>query len=86
MKCIFSLTLLDLLEFPLKFGIDLSRVVIEMMIINNTTDVPTIVAPSVTVFPTTVHPSFVPHGEKLEKFSGIDFKRWQQKILFNLIP
>ena len=24
------------------------------------------------------------HGEKLEKFSGIKFKRWQQKILFYL--
>ena len=30
------------------------------------------------VTPTTIH------GEKPEKFIGLDFKRWQQKMLFNL--
>ena len=30
-------------------------------------------------------PMTVSYGEKLEKFNGTDFKRWQQKMLFYLI-
>ncbi|XXG68625.1 hypothetical protein AAC387_Pa06g1670 [Persea americana] len=29
-------------------------------------------------------PVMVNHGEKPEKVNGIEFKRWQQKMLFNL--
>ena len=29
-------------------------------------------------------PVIAENGEKLEKFNGLDFKRWQQKMLFNL--
>ena len=35
------------------------------------------------VLPITV-PIFVSLGEKPEKFNGLNFKRWQQKMLFNL--
>ena len=35
------------------------------------------------VMPTTV-PISVSLGEKLEKFNGLNFKRWQQKMLFYL--
>ena len=32
-----------------------------------------------------VVPISVSHGEKLEKFNGLNSKRWQQKMLFYLI-
>ncbi|XP_022869996.1 uncharacterized protein LOC111389308 [Olea europaea var. sylvestris] len=31
-----------------------------------------------------LHNTIIPHGEKSKKFAGVDFKRWQQKILFYL--
>ncbi|KAL2517556.1 Uncharacterized protein Adt_13803 [Abeliophyllum distichum] len=51
------------------------------------------VAPTVTptvattMNPTVAGPSastHISHGEKPEKFNGVDFKRWQQKMLFYL--
>ena len=46
-----------------------------------TTDsTPTVVPPSTPV----MEPMTMSHGEKLEKFNGIEFKRWQQKMLFYL--
>ena len=40
-----------------------------------------IVVPSTTPV---MAPMTVSHGEKLEKFNGTEFKRWQQKMLFYL--
>ncbi|KAL2492309.1 Uncharacterized protein Adt_27937 [Abeliophyllum distichum] len=45
---------------------------------------PTGIIPPVVVLPITVHSNSVPHGEKLEKFIGVEFKRWHQKMLFCL--
>lgn len=50
-----------------------------MMIVNTTIDVPAVVVPSVMILPTTVYPSFVPHGEKLEKFRGVVLKDSNRK-------
>lgn len=44
----------------------------------NTTTTPVVGAPTI------VHSNSVSHGEKPEKFVGVDFKRWQQKMLFYL--
>lgn len=38
----------------------------------------------VAISPFTVHTNFVPHEEKSENFIRVDFKRWQQKMLFYL--
>ncbi|KAL2461443.1 Uncharacterized protein Adt_44863 [Abeliophyllum distichum] len=45
---------------------------------------PTGIIPPVVVLPTTVHSNSVPHGKKSEKFIGVEFKRWHQKMLFYL--
>ncbi|KAL2518243.1 CCHC-type domain-containing protein [Abeliophyllum distichum] len=45
--------------------------------------IPLVVAPIVAP-PTTVISNSVPHGKKLEKFIGVEFKRWHQKMLFSL--
>ncbi|XP_022888977.1 uncharacterized protein LOC111404396 [Olea europaea var. sylvestris] len=50
-------------------------------VMNTTT---TNVIPPVVGAPTIVHSNSVSHGEKPEKFVGVDFKRWQQKMLFYL--
>lgn len=43
-----------------------------MTIVN---DITLVVAPQVTVVPTTVHPTSIPHIEKPKQFNRIDFKR-----------
>ncbi|KAL2465946.1 Retrovirus-related Pol polyprotein from transposon TNT 1-94 [Abeliophyllum distichum] len=42
------------------------------------------VIPPVVASPTTVISNSVPHGEKSEKFIGVEFERWHQKMLFYL--
>ena len=49
----------------------------------NYINVPTTTNHVVPVVPISI-PTRVSHGEKLEKFNGNDFKRWQQKMLLNL--
>ena len=49
----------------------------------NDSNVPTTTNHVVPVVPIFV-PTHVSHEEKLEKFNGNDFKRWQQKMLFYL--
>ena len=39
---------------------------------------------SIPTVPTVSIPTHGAHGEKPEKFTGVDFKRWQQKMLFYL--
>lgn len=39
--------------------------------------VPVGAIPLVAVAPPTIHTNSAPHGEKSEKFIGIDFKRWK---------
>ncbi|KAL2513209.1 CCHC-type domain-containing protein [Abeliophyllum distichum] len=48
-----------------------------------TSVIPPVVVPIVAPH-TTVHSNSVPHGEKSEKFIGVEFKRWHQKMLFYL--
>ncbi|KAL2480185.1 Retrovirus-related Pol polyprotein from transposon TNT 1-94 [Abeliophyllum distichum] len=48
-------------------------------------NIPTDVIPPIMAPPTTLHSNSVPHGKKLEKFIWVEFKRWQQKILFYLM-
>ena len=43
----------------------------------------TLIVAQASVLPTTV-PISVSHGEKLDKFSRLNFKRWQQKMFFYL--
>ena len=49
---------------------------------SDTTPTPTTVPAIMTPMPTPTMP--VNHKEKLDKFNGTDFKRWQQKIMFCL--
>ncbi|KAL7253495.1 hypothetical protein ACSBR1_007932 [Camellia fascicularis] len=44
----------------------------------------TTVVAAIAPTPSPVMTAPVNHGEKPEKFSGTDFKRWQQKMLFYL--
>ncbi|KAL2513438.1 Retrovirus-related Pol polyprotein from transposon TNT 1-94 [Abeliophyllum distichum] len=48
-------------------------------------NIPTDVILPIVAPPTILHSNSVPHGKKLEKFIGVEFKRWQQKILFYLM-
>ncbi|KAL2531653.1 Uncharacterized protein Adt_05004 [Abeliophyllum distichum] len=48
------------------------------------TDVISLVVAPVVALPTTVLSNFIPYGEKLENFIGVEFKKWHQKMLFYL--
>ncbi|CAL5433067.1 unnamed protein product [Camellia sinensis] len=67
-------------------GIDFKRWQQKMLLMATETNAQTstIVVAAIAPTPSPVMTVPINRGEKLEKFSGIDFKRWQQKMLFYL--